>query len=178
MEYLYTPRYCYISPLCFTAQRSLQVHDQLFRATYSLVTNGVSLKKPINTRVLAGLIVMVIHFLQAARKHATLPGTEDAMTTHDFITALFCQVDDQLPAIPKHPEAHLWPSEIVTLGLLHALKGVRNRAFYRWLTRDYRPLFPRLPERTRLFLLLTTPQDWTTAFLPAPTVLLGIDTHV
>ncbi len=85
------------------------------------------------------------------------------MTTHDFITALFCQVDDQLPAIPKHPEAHLWPSEIVTLGLLHALKGVGNRAFYRWLTRDYRPLFPRLPERTRLFRLLKTPQDWTTA---------------
>src|SRR5260221_14795925 len=27
MEYLYTPRYCYISPLCFTAQRRLQVHD-------------------------------------------------------------------------------------------------------------------------------------------------------
>jgi hypothetical protein len=29
MEYLYTPRYCYISPLCFTAQRSLEVHDLL-----------------------------------------------------------------------------------------------------------------------------------------------------
>src|SRR6266436_4723124 len=29
MEYLYTPRYCYISPLCFTAQRRLQVHDPL-----------------------------------------------------------------------------------------------------------------------------------------------------
>jgi len=29
MEYLYTPRYCYISPLCFTAQRRLQVHDRL-----------------------------------------------------------------------------------------------------------------------------------------------------
>src|SRR6266478_3987203 len=28
MEYLYTPRYCYISPLCFTAQRRLQVHDR------------------------------------------------------------------------------------------------------------------------------------------------------
>jgi hypothetical protein len=27
MEYLYTPRYCYISPLCFTAQRRLEVHD-------------------------------------------------------------------------------------------------------------------------------------------------------
>ena len=45
---------------------------------------------------------------------------------------------------------------LVTLGLLHALKGVGNRAFYRWLTRDYRPLFPRLPERTRLFRLLKT----------------------
>ena len=70
-------------------------------------------------------------------------------TTIDFITALFCQVDDQLSSLPKHPEAHLWPSEVVTLRLLHALKGVGNRAFYRWLTRDYWTLFPRLPERTR-----------------------------
>jgi len=70
-------------------------------------------------------------------------------TTIEFITALFCQVADQIPDIPKHPKAHLWPSEVVTLGLLHALKGVGNRPFYRWLTRDYRPLFPRLPERSR-----------------------------
>ena len=62
------------------------------------------------------------------------------MTTVDFITALFYEVDKQLRAIPKHPEAHLWPSEVVTLGLLHALKGGGNRAFYRWLTRDYRVL--------------------------------------
>ena len=71
-------------------------------------------------------------------------------TTSEFITALFYEVDEQLRVIPKHPEAHLWPSEVVTLGLLHALKGVGNRPFYRWLTRDYRTLFPRLPERTRL----------------------------
>ena len=56
------------------------------------------------------------------------------MITVEFITALFYEVDEQLRAIPKHPEAHLWPSEVVTLGLLHALKGVGNRAFYRWLT--------------------------------------------
>ena len=99
------------------------------------------------------------------------------MTTLDFIAALFCQVDDDLPAIPKHPEAHLWPSEVVTLGLLHALKGVGNRAFYRWLTRDYRALFPRLPERTRLFRLFTTHQAWTTVFLASPTVLGVIDTY-
>ena len=83
------------------------------------------------------------------------------MTTVDFITALFYEVDEQLRAIPKHPEAHLWPSEVVTLGLLHALKGGGNRAFYRWLMRDYRPLFPRVPERTRLFRLFMTHQDWT-----------------
>src|SRR5262244_2922239 len=133
---------------------------------------------PINIIVLTDLIVMVIHFLHAGSKCATLPGTEESMTTTiDFITALFCQIDDQLSGLPKHPEAHLWPSEVVTLGLLHALKGVGNRPFYRWLTRDYRALFPHLPERTRLFRLLKTPQAWTQVFLAAPTVLGVIDTY-
>ena len=99
------------------------------------------------------------------------------MTTVEFITALFYQVDEQMRAIPKHPEARLWPSEVVTLGLLHALKGVGNRAFYRWLTRDYRALFPQLPERTRLFRLFKTHQDWTQVFLAAPTVLGVIDAY-
>jgi hypothetical protein len=46
--------------------------------------------KPINTIVLAGLIVMFMHFLQAGSKCATLPGTEESMpTTIDFITALY-----------------------------------------------------------------------------------------
>src|SRR5262249_3801932 len=102
---------------------------------------------------------------------------ESRMTTWDLITALFYHVDEQLRAIPNHPEAHLWPSEVVTLGLLHALKGVGNRPFYRWLTRDDRPLFPRLPEHTRLFRLLKTHQDWTQVFLAAPTVLGVIDTY-
>ena len=48
------------------------------------------------------------------------------MTTVDCITALFDEVDEQLHAIPTHPEAHLWPSEVVTLGLLHARKGGRE----------------------------------------------------
>jgi hypothetical protein len=99
------------------------------------------------------------------------------MTTMDFITELFSEVDEQLRALPKHPEAHLWPREVGTLGRLHALKGGGNRAFHRWLTRAYRPLFPRLPERTRLFRLFTTHQDWTQAFLAAPTVLGVIDTY-
>src|SRR5215831_7831209 len=126
--------------------------------------------KPINMIVLISLIVMGMHFLHAGCKHTTRRGTEETMTTVDLITALFYEVDEQLRTIPKHPEAHLWPSEVVTLGLLHALQGVGNRPFYRWLTRAYRALFPHLPERTGLFRLLKTHQDWTRAFLAAPTV--------
>jgi hypothetical protein len=134
--------------------------------------------KLINVIVLAGPIVMGMHFLHAGSKCATLPETEESMTTTiEFITALFYEVDEQLRAIPKHPEARLWPSEVVTLGLLHALKGGGNRPFYRWLTRDYRALFPLLPERTRLFRLFKTHQDWTQVFLAAPTVLGVIDTY-
>lgn len=99
------------------------------------------------------------------------------MTTIDFITELFCQVDDRMAAIPKHSQARLWPSEIVTLGLLHALKGVGNRAFYRWLVRDYRLLFPQLPERTRLFRLFKTHWSWTYRFLAQPTLLGVIDSY-
>jgi hypothetical protein len=58
------------------------------------------------------------------------------MSTVEFITALFSEVDEQRRAIPKHPEARLWPSEVVTLGRLHALKGGGHRPFSRWVTRD------------------------------------------
>jgi hypothetical protein len=64
------------------------------------------------------------------------------MTTVDCITALFSEVDEQMRTLPPHPDARLWPSEGVTLGLLHALTGVGNRAFSRWLTRDSRALCP------------------------------------
>src|SRR5712691_3877438 len=130
--------------------------------------------KPI---VLVGRLAMVRHFLHAGQERETLPWMEEPITTVNFITALFYHVDEQMRAVPKHPDARLWPSEVVTLGLLHALKGVGNRAFYRWLTRDYRALFPHLPERTRLFRLFRTHQDWTQAILAAPTVLGVIDTY-
>jgi hypothetical protein len=97
------------------------------------------------------------------------------MMTVEFITAVFFAVDEPLRAIPQHPEAHLWPSEVVTLGLLHALKGVGHRPCSRWLTRDYRAWCPHLPARTRLLRLCKTHHDWTQAFLAAPTVLGVID---
>src|SRR6266849_6118159 len=97
------------------------------------------------------------------------------MTTTDCILALFCQVADPMPGIPQHPHATLWPSAVVTLGLLHARKGGGNRAFYRWLTQDSRAFLPRLSERTRLLRLFMTHSTWTEAFLASPTVLGVID---
>jgi hypothetical protein len=64
--------------------------------------------KPI---ILVGCMAMVMHFLHAGQERTTLPCTEEPMTTLDFITAFFCQVDDHLPGIPKHPHATLWPSK-------------------------------------------------------------------
>ena len=97
------------------------------------------------------------------------------MTTWDCIITLFYEVDEQMCDRPKHPQASLWPSEVVTLGRLHALKGVGNRACSRWLTQEYRALFPRLPERTRLLRLFMTPPDWTQTFVASPTVFGVID---
>jgi hypothetical protein len=82
-----------------------------------------------------------------------------------------------MPHLPKHPQAILYPSELVTLAVLYALKGVGERAFYRWLLRDLAPLFPTLPERTRLFRLFVAHQEWIDLFLAAPTVLGIADTY-
>ena len=53
------------------------------------------------------------------------------MTTEDFIIELFCRIDDQMKEVSKHPQANLYPDEIVTLAILFAIKGVGERAFYR-----------------------------------------------
>src|SRR5919198_2890830 len=76
------------------------------------------------------------------------------MSTDEIIIRLFCMVDEQLPDVNKRSDAHLYPSEIVTIGLLFTLKGGRFRAFYRWLDANYRSFFPKLPERSRLQRLL------------------------
>lgn len=91
----------------------------------------------------------------------------------DCIVALFCRIDDAMADVAKDPRALLWPSEVVTLAVLFAIKGKGPRPFYRWLKANYGHLFPRLPERTRLFRLFAVHQDWADRFLAAPT-LLGI----
>jgi hypothetical protein len=99
------------------------------------------------------------------------------VTTEDFITFLFCLVDDRLRDIRKHPQASLWPSELVTIGLLFVLKGVPFRAFYRWLARDYATLFAKFPERARLQRLLKTHRAWCERFLGEATFFTVIDSY-
>src|SRR5256885_16604279 len=93
------------------------------------------------------------------------------MTTQDFIIALFYAVDQEMLEVPKHPEAKLYPSAVVTLALLHAIKGGGTRAFYRWLTRDYVAFLPQIPERTRFARLFQTHTACTAPFLSPPPVL-------
>jgi len=91
------------------------------------------------------------------------------MTACDFTVELFCRVDDALPNEKKHPLAELYPSEVVTLGMLQALRGEGPCAFYRWVQKELGTLFPRLPERTRLGRLLVQFEPLCRQFLAQPT---------
>jgi hypothetical protein len=99
------------------------------------------------------------------------------MTTEDIIITIFCVVDGRMLDIVKHRQAKLWPSELVTIGLLAALKGGHFRAFYRWLKRDYDGLFGGLPDRTRLQRALTVHQDWCERLLAEPSFFTVIDSY-
>ena len=96
-------------------------------------------------------------------------GNSKPWCTEDFIITLFCRVDSAAAEIRKHPQALLWPGELMTLAILYGLKGRGERAFYRWADRDLRPLFPNLPERTRLFRLFALHRHWVDRFLAEPT---------
>jgi hypothetical protein len=99
------------------------------------------------------------------------------VATEDVLIWLFCLVDDRLGCRRKHPQARLWPSELVTIGLLFALKGSSFRSFYRRLARDYAGLFGGLPERTRLLRALRAHRRETARFLADPTFFTVIDTY-
>src|SRR5207248_2259348 len=100
-----------------------------------------------------------------------------AVLTEDFIIQLFCLVDDRRGPQRRHSQARLWPSARVPSGLLFALQGGAFRAFYRWLARDYAPLFGGRPERTRLLRARQGHHQWTTRFLAEPTFFTVLDTY-
>lgn len=98
------------------------------------------------------------------------------LSATDFTLALFCRVDDELHDVPKPKLAHLYPSEVVTLGVLQVLRGEGWRAFYRWVMKELKPLFPHLPEQSRLFRLWRKYQQLAKRFLAGPTALGICDT--
>ena len=61
--------------------------------------------------------------------------------------------------------------------MLFALKGVGNRASYRWIANNFKSLFPKLPERTRLFRLFDGHQHLIDVFMANPSLIGGIDTY-
>src|SRR5262245_53826422 len=79
--------------------------------------------------------------------------------------------------MPKRSDAKLYPSELVTIGLLYALKGGFFRAFCRWLKRDFETLFVQLPDRTRLQRALCVHRGWCQALLGDLTFFTIIDTY-
>ena len=101
------------------------------------------------------------------------------MTTEDIILQIFCFVDDLMPNIEKHSQAKLYPSELVTIGILFSLKGGFFRPFYRWLKRDYGDWFGSgsLPHRTRLQRLLEIHKDKCSFLLAEPTFFTVIDSY-
>ncbi len=75
------------------------------------------------------------------------------MMTEDIITHIFCRVDNQIRDVKKVGQAQLYPSEVITIGILFALKGGHFRAFCRWLKRDYVTLFGGLPDHMSVMAL-------------------------
>jgi hypothetical protein len=51
------------------------------------------------------------------------------MTTIEIIILIFCYVDDRMKDVGKHPQAKLYGSELVTIGILYALKGAVSGRF-------------------------------------------------
>lgn len=100
------------------------------------------------------------------------------LKSEDFIIKLFCQIDDAMgTTFERHAQSSLYPSELYTIGILFALKGIGERAFYQWLYRDYRHLFPRLPERTRLFRNLEAHCGRSKDFMAPPTPIGVADSY-
>jgi hypothetical protein len=97
------------------------------------------------------------------------------MTTEDIIIHIFCCVDDQMQDVKKVAQARLYPSEVVTIGILFALKGGHFRAFCRWLRRDYTALFGGLPDRTTLQRQLRAQQHHADRLLADASVLNVVD---
>ena len=69
------------------------------------------------------------------------------MTIEDFTTELFCCVDDKLSQRGKngkHSQAKLYPSEVVTIAMLFALKGREQSSLLSLDSKQFQTLIPKI----------------------------------
>ncbi len=52
-----------------------------------------------------------------------------------------------------------------------------NRAFYRWMSKNWRHLFPELPDRTRLFHLFNSHIQLVDRFMASPGLIGVVDSY-
>jgi hypothetical protein len=97
------------------------------------------------------------------------------MPTEDIITHIFYHVDNAMQDMKKVAQAKLYPSEVMTIGILFTLQGGHFRAFYRWLKRDYDGLFPRATRSITLLRQLQKQQVHTDKLLAEPSVFNVVD---
>ena len=115
--------------------------------------------------------------IKCAKLELTRVKKAQIMTTEDIIIHIFYLVDNALVGLQKEPNAKLYPSEVVTIGILFALKGGRFRAFYRYLKRDYEALFAGLPHRTNLQRQMRVHEGHTDQLMAQPSVLNVADSY-
>lgn len=99
------------------------------------------------------------------------------MATEEMIIRLFGMADDRLGPVKQRPDASLYDSEMVTIGLLFALRGGPYRPFSRWLAANDGYVFPALPDLTRLLRLLRRWSAYTDEFLATPSFFTVADTY-
>lgn len=99
------------------------------------------------------------------------------MPTDELIIGVFCMIDAELADVKKHPQAKLYPSEVITLMVVFSAKGGHYRAFYRWILFNYRTLFPNAPHYTRLLRLFRTHAHLCDRFLAAVSTMSIVDTY-
>jgi Transposase DDE domain len=94
----------------------------------------------------------------------------------DIATVLYCNIDDDLE-YPEHEQAKLSVSELVTIGVMFALKGGSFRRFHKWVQGNLMGCFPTLPERSRLQRRLIQYQQLVKDFLAQPSFFCIADSY-
>jgi hypothetical protein len=101
---------------------------------------------------------------------------EDSLSTEEMLLRVFWMVDEKVAQGKQCPDAQLYPSTMVTLGLLFARKGGKYRPCDRWRGANLGDRFPKLPEPSRLHRLFPDYSHLTDRCLQEPSFFPVIDT--